>query len=42
MCSYAITDNNNIEPYQKVFENLYFKEFGFILPDRNIIVDDIR
>uniref|UniRef100_A0A158R5F5 5-oxoprolinase n=1 Tax=Syphacia muris TaxID=451379 RepID=A0A158R5F5_9BILA len=42
MCLYSVTDNNNIEEYQTVFENLYFKEFGFILPSREIIVDDIR
>lgn len=35
-------NENELELFKNHFLQMYKREFGFIIPDRNIIVDDIR
>lgn len=34
--------SEGLEAFKKTFEDSYKREFGFVIPDRDIIVDDVR
>lgn len=36
------SNNNNLDAFRSIFLEMYKREFGFVLPERDIIVDDIR
>lgn len=42
MCSKEEDSKDHMETFEKSFADQYKREFGFTIPDRTIIVDDIR
>lgn len=42
MVACSITDKDSLSQFEQVFQEKYRREFGFVLTDRNIIIDDLR
>jgi 5-oxoprolinase (ATP-hydrolysing) len=42
MCNKAANESDAIKAFEKSFTDQYKREFGFTIPDRTIMVDDIR
>ncbi len=41
-CALMCTSENGQDGFLKAFRTAYKREFGFVIDDRDIIVDDIR